>query len=230
MAMFRQPCEFTVIEKAVLDRVAELLQEPARSRFLQWIRLVNSIQRLWEDKEVDLYVKSWFRTVLAPADLKFSYPKEEYKLARIRLTSRESRFKTTADVWVANGQVFSIEFAQTPRKLGSDFEITDAQLLQDPMSSEVSSECSIESKLPADYLKLLRADRRNINGWKILDVSDIRSVATHEARFHILAEKDSVGAVGVKDEDQSGNLYYFDFNSDEQRMVGDSLEGFCQSL
>lgn len=188
---------------------------------------------MWDDKEVNLYRKEWYslyRVTPMSDDLKFSCPKAEYQLTRVRLASKQPKCRITAYLWVVSGHFFSFQFSQSPKKLGTDFEITEAELLQDPMSIELQAPPFIEAKLPPDYLELLKSGNRNINGWKIFDVADIRSVVGQDANLHMLAEKDTVGALALKDEDESGELYFFDYNDDEERAVGKLLKFACETL
>lgn len=121
------------LESRVLDAVAERLEPAARERFLQHVALVNTVQRHAGDKAVNLYQMRGGKAVFDDA-LRFPLDLPEAPLATVAFAGAGKGKALRAEVWLANGRVFSIEFNRPPAEWS--FEppaVAEVTLLADPM-------------------------------------------------------------------------------------------------
>lgn len=66
----------------------------------------------------------------------------------------------------------------------------------------------IDSKLPADYLKIIeKSEGVDFGDFRILGISEIYSTGLDDGNYYHLAEFDD-GVITVKEEDKSGTIYY----------------------
>jgi hypothetical protein len=88
---------------------------------------------------------------------------------------------------------------------------------------------SLDSKPPADYLELIaqtegaQAGHCTVNG-----LSKVWSLVWPDDSFYILADIEGRGAVGVRQGDQDGVLYYLGNEEDEAEAAGSSLRAVIE--
>jgi len=141
------------------------------------------------------------------------------------------------------GQISSIEFNQSPRKkLAKNLEVTKVEILRDPMkpaSEETVSDAqrrdevlkSIQAKLPDEYLQLIGESKSvSINDWVLFSVQAIWKHPKRDGNYYLLAEKEGMGAVGVKEDESSGQLYYLDYGDDRGEKITVSLRKFLEEF
>lgn len=130
---------FFTYEKAVLESVALNLEEKACEIFQKQISLYNSISRLNNHREINMYCirkgKVWFDD-----ELRFPLNLPEIKLAKVKIREKnkndvpKGNKPLTVEIWMVKGQVFSMIFNNSPKYLkNSECEIIDVKILEDPM-------------------------------------------------------------------------------------------------
>jgi hypothetical protein len=219
------------LESQVLTAVAAELSMPAREIFNEQIEIVNLIQRHAADKEVNFYVMRGGKPV---RDEKMLFPlrQEEVQLAKIEMVGGR------AEVWLVKGRVFSIQFSKPPKIiLEKGAKIEKVSILHDPMMSAPSGADSdaklttIHSKLPDEYTHLVGDGKKiRINDWAIHGVQDIRKIVQQDGNYYLLAEKEGMGVVGVKEDETTGQLYYLDYGDGRGEKISAGLKSFLEQF
>lgn len=157
--------------------------------------------------------------------------------------SRGVSHKIRAEIHLYKGELCLIEFNQLPsKKLVRDVEVTKVEILRDPMipaSEETVSDAqrreevlkTIQSKLPDEYLQLADESRRDsINGWEVHPVHDIDKHPKRDGNYYLLADKEGMGAVGVKEDEFTGQLYYLDQDDNRGEKITMGLRKFFEEF
>ena len=148
-----------------------------------------------------------------------------------------------AEIYLHKGRLSSIQFNNPPQKcLEQGANVTKVEILRDPMipasEEEVVDEkrseeilASIRSKLPEEYLKWVAEGKEiSLNGWTIYGVPKIRKIPQRDGNYYLLAEKEDTGAVGVKEDEASGQLYYLDHGDDHGEKISVGLKSFLEQF
>lgn len=119
-------------EQSILYAIVDNLNDEGAKLLTDQIESINYVQRHADGKEVNLYCmrgnKAKFNEdILFPSEL------QEFKMASVHLRQANGRL-FTADIWVCNGHIFSIEYSVAPPKTSADnLKILDVTILTDPM-------------------------------------------------------------------------------------------------
>lgn len=131
--LFGSKSSLNPVEARVIDAVISALPSQAGEMLRSQVRLINKVQRLDEDREVDLYRIENGRPAF-PEDALFPNRSEELELAKVRITDEATGHGTTGKVRLVKGHIFSIEFKLTPRDLrGAEKLQIDVEITGDPM-------------------------------------------------------------------------------------------------
>jgi hypothetical protein len=230
--------ELTPLERRVIAAVSAKLPLTAREIFDAQISQVNRIQRHPSGKEANFYA---MRRGKPDMEERFLFPlRTETLLGTVHLNVGQERKLLRAEVWLVNGRVFSVDFNKSPGKTSeSEIHVADVEILLDPMVAapvDSASEAKrrelvlavIHSKLPDEYLQLVgEGDGVSINDWAVHGVEGIRKIVQGDGNYYLLAEKQGMGAVGVKEDESSGQLYYLAY----ENGAGESITvGFREFL
>lgn len=233
-------------EQAVLDAWGEHLPPSARTVLSAQLQRLCSYQRQVLEKDLCFFLlgrKPYPR--LSPGIL-FPCRLESCVVARVHVAGSDkagSRNRIRAEVVLHKGQISSIEFNQPPaKKLAHDVEVTKVEILRDPMtpaSEETVSDAerreevlkTIQSKLPDEYLRLVGESKGvSVNEWSVCAVQDIRKIPQRDGNYYLLAEKEGMGAIGVKEDESSGQIYYLDYGDDQGEKITVSLRKFLEEF
>ena len=165
--------------------------------------------------------------------------------ALVHLTGADKqgvRDKIRAEISLCSGKLTFIEFNLPPsKKLVHDVEVTKVEMLRDPMipaSVETVSDAqlredilkTIYSKLPGEYLQLVGESKGvSINGWRVHAVQDILKHPKRDGSYYLLAEKEGM-TIGVKEDEFSGQVYYFDYDDDRGEKITAGLRKFFEGF
>ncbi|MBF0526405.1 MAG: hypothetical protein HQK56_15075 [Deltaproteobacteria bacterium] len=159
---FSKRAAFYKFERKVIDEVALYLPSDAGKLLLYQIDRINKIQRLSDGKEVNLYCIRHGRAAFDES-LRFPDKKGELLLASAKLVHPGKRSKLKAEVWVANGRIFSIVFDKVPQKFFAglnldtlNVEIVDVQVWFNPMQPRHTSEPLEDTQNLSGWLSVLR--------------------------------------------------------------------------
>jgi hypothetical protein len=248
MALFRLSTLFganrsklTSLEGQVLAAVSAQLSPAAREIFDKQLELVNLVQRHADGKDVNLYAMRRGKPFI---ESQFLFPlMAEAQLAAAEITTGGEQKRFTADVWLANGCVFSIEFNRSPQKIiEHGLKVASVRILCDPMISASERGLSnaeqrggalarIQSKLPDEYLQTVGGGKgASINEWAVCALPVIRKVAQRDGNYYLLAEKVDMGAIGIKEDDFSGQLYYLDYGGGRGEKITVGLRKFLEEF
>jgi len=239
---FRQICSGGALrswEREVLSAVSRSVSVDARRIFDCQIKQITSIQRYAAGREVNLYRK--------PGSRPFSFSEEqplfplmnEALLGKIELMGSEVDERMKAEVWLVNGHVFSLVLNRPVEKrlFRNGVRIEKVQILCDPMvvlpekrRNEILS--PIDATLPQEYLTLV-SDGKGIviNEWVIHEVSRIRKICQEDGDYYLLADRSDMGAIGVKEGDSSGLLYYLDYGyGDRGKAISLGMKHFVETF
>jgi len=233
-ALFGRP-KLSPVESQVLRAVSAELSPTAREVFNKQIDLVNLVQRHADGKEVNLYVMRRGKPVY---EEQFLFPlRREVQLANVEMLGGR------AEVWLVEGWVFSILFDKPPKRiLEQGVKIEQVRLLDDPMvaaSADSASDAkrreevraTIRSQLPDEYLQLVGKGKEiTVNDWAVSGIQGIRKVVQRDGSYYLLAEKEGMGAVGIKEDESAGQLYYLDYGDDRGEKITVSLRKFLEEF
>lgn len=135
--MFKFVEKFRDYELLLFEKVKSRLSDEANEILNKQLDAVNHIQRLYDDKEVDLYRKKWGKPTFDES-IKFPIDFEEIKLCEIKIKSSVGRMKV--DFWIVEGFLFQLKFSVAPQKYFEDeYEITEINLFIDPFNNEINT-------------------------------------------------------------------------------------------
>jgi hypothetical protein len=229
-------------EKACLEAWRTLLTAEGLSLLDRQLERLSFLQRQANGKLLCFYdvndesAQHWPDALLFPCRL------AEALVAQIALrpTSNKSASPIKANIMLCRGRFFGLEFSKSPVFLTNGFEVVKSDALLDPMlqlsedgPGAIKRECliaPIDAKLPDEYLALVAdAGSTVVNGWQIYDIPRVRKIVQPDENYYLVAEKEGRGAIGVAEEDQSGQLYYLDHEDDVPVKIQTSLRAFCES-
>ena len=131
--LFGSKSSLNPVEARVIDAVISALPTQAGELLRSQVRLINKVQRLDQDREVDLYRIENGRPTF-PENVLFPNRSEELELAKFCITDEATGHGTTGKLRLVKGRIFSIEFKLTPRDLrGAEKLQIDVELTGDPM-------------------------------------------------------------------------------------------------
>lgn len=228
-------------ETASLDAWRQTLPEQGRVLLDEQLTRLTFRQRQGDGKLVCFYDMADRAATQWPKELLFPCQLSEVAVARVFLKAKSERTsrEIKADVALCRGRFFGLEFSRSPLLLEDGFKMLKTDVLVDPMNNCIDEsatgqarECllaAIDAKLPGEYFALVSGEKAtSINGWNIYDVPQVRKVVQPDQNYYLLAEKDGCGAIGVIAEDQSGQLYYLDYENDAPVKITISLLAFIE--
>lgn len=125
-SLLRRRNDFFPFERAILDAVFSRMTDETRMLLLRQVEVINTIQRLSDGKEVNLY-----RTRLGKADfdntLRLPNSPTELLIATVHLKKPSSKTTLKADVWMAEGRLFSLEFNISPKRFFENESLSDVR-------------------------------------------------------------------------------------------------------
>ena len=227
---------FTPLEEKILNAVAQALPPEARERFEAQVAEIVHVQRL-RSKEIDLYPGKHGM----PKELLFPHGPEEKLLALVHIRVPERQEKVRAEVWVVGRRIFSIELNKSiPKGAGENAQVEKVELIYNPMKPEEVEALSdqekqkqildrIYSKLPEEYFEIIGKEKEiTVNDWKVYGIEKIRKACLDDANYYILAEKEDLGVVGVKEDEYTGTLYFLCYDDKKGQRIIIPLKEFLE--
>lgn len=239
-ALFGRP-RLTPLESRVISAVSGKLPPAARQLFDAQMDQVNRIQRHSSGKEVNFYPMRRGKPVYED---RFLFPlRSETLLATVHLNTSGGKNSLRAEVGLVEGWAFSLIFNKPPGKPSEEeIQVANVEILQDPMiaaSADSTSEvkrreevlATMHSKLPDEYLQLVGQGKGiTVNNWAVSGIQDIRKVVQPDGNYYLLAEKEGMGAIGVKEDESSGQIYYLDYGDDQGEKITVGLRKFLEEF
>ncbi len=239
-ALFGRP-RLTPLESRVISTVSGKLPLAARQLFDAQMGQVNRIQRHSSRKEVNFYPMRRGKPVY---EERFLFPlRTETLLATVDLNIGGGQTSLRAEVGLVEGWAFSLIFNKPPGKPPEgEIHVANVEILHDPMiaaSADSASEAqrreevlaTTHSKLPDEYLQLVSEGKGiTVNDWAVSGIQDIRKVVQPDGNYYLLAEKEGMGAIGVKEDESSGQIYYLDYGDDRGERITVSLWKFFEEF
>jgi|LakMenE01Jun11ns_1017448.scaffolds.fasta_scaffold8958985_1 hypothetical protein len=131
--LFRNTANINALESSVIEAIAESLPDASAKVLRVQVQLINKVQRLDQDREVDLYRIEKGKIVF-PENALFANQSDEFELARLKVTDTETGHGTNAVVSLVKGRLFCIEFSHDPRDLKESRNLQIiVQSIVDPM-------------------------------------------------------------------------------------------------
>lgn len=132
---------FFPFEVSILESVINSYGGEVASRLQQQVDAVNYVQRLRAGVEVNLYHLEGGKESFA-GDLRFVNAPEEQRLADVVLELPNANDELRAQVWMAGGRIFSLEFNKSPKEffLGKLLESARANIINVTIVSVPQSE------------------------------------------------------------------------------------------
>jgi hypothetical protein len=230
-------------ELACLEAWRKALSPKAVSLLDAQLERLSFYQRYGNEKLLCFYdpgdkaCSRWPKEILFPCQI------QEVAVARLHLSSTETDFKgeINAEVKLSRGRFFGLEFNKPPKALRAGAQVVNASVLLDPMTPTDGEFVTpaerkqmleaINAILPEQYFDLA-ADGKGavVNGWQINGLAQIRTIVQPDRNYYILAEKEGRGAIGIgiAEDDQSGQLYYLDYEDVQPLKIEIPLRAFVE--
>ena len=235
------PPQLTPSEGRVITAVGEKLSATAKPLFEAQIKAINLIQRHASGKEVNFYTMRRGKPIVVESCL---FPlRSEALLATVLLDLGPGTKSLRAEVRLVAGHVFSVDFNRAPGKLvEKDIHAASVEIGCDPMTPVIEAPVldsrwreeflkTIHSKLPDEYLRIAYGKRDSAtDDWVIFDLRHIRKVVVRDGNYYLLAEKHGMGAVGIKEDEFSGQIYYLDYGDDRGERITIGLQRFFREF
>lgn len=179
---------FTEAEAAVLQAVAARLSAPAADQFRKQVDSIVMIQRHLDGREVCCY-PSWKYPIVHNPNLQFANKSPELRLATVSLSTKDAATTWRADVYLVEGQFFSIVFIPSPKGIQGPYEVVNVVMHADPMRpSKPITPVAIEV---TDDLARWVHEQLHIDA-----IREVRQPLSENQRMHLL---DAIDAVLPKD-------------------------------
>lgn len=231
----------TAAEKQLLAAVSAELTPTAGRLFNEQLDQVNLVQRQADGKEVNLYVMRRGKPFIED---RFLFPlRSEAQLAIVEMDAGDGQKAFRAEVWLVNGHVFSIGFNKPPQKfLEQGANVTKVEILRDPMVPASDEDVvdakrheevlkAIQSKVPEEYLRWVGEGKGfSFHEWTVYGLPKIRKIPQRDGNYYLLAEREGMGAVGIKEDETSGQLYYLDYGDDRGERISVGLKLFLEKF
>ena len=231
--------KLTPLESRVMKTVSTKLSPAAKQLFDAQLNQFNLIQRHASGKEADFYVMRRGKPFM---EERFRFPlRSEALLATIELISNIGQESLRAEVWIVNGGVFSLIFNKPPKNISEQsMYIAKINIQCDPMtpaSEKVIANVQrreqilsmINARLPDEYLLMVGEENgKSVNDWAVSGIKNIRKIVQRNGNYYILAEKQEMGVIGIKEDDWSGQLYYLDYEDDRSERITVSMRKFLE--
>lgn len=118
--------EFYPFEKMILEKVLSHMEGDIHFRLKKQIGVINYIQRHREGKEVNFYQMQKGNCVFDD-NLRFPDAPDEELLARVVLRLPPETAELKAEIWMAGGRIFSLEFDKSPKRSFAGIHLSDAR-------------------------------------------------------------------------------------------------------
>lgn len=233
-------------EKAVLDAWRECLPAEGNALLAAQLKHLVSYQRQAGGKLLGFFTINKQPYPSVPAEVLFPCILGSCTIARVHLVGSDqkgTRNTLKAEIHLHKGRLISIEFNHPPaKKLPHEVEGMKVEILRDPMipaSEETISEAqrreevlkTLHSILPDEYFLLVEETKGGlINEWDIRAVQDVWKHLGRDGNYYLLADKEGMGAVGVKEDDFSGQLYYLDQDDNQGEKITVGLRTFFEKF
>ena len=250
------------IERRLIDILIENLQPEAGMILLKQYKQINYVQRFSKDKEVNFYRIKNCKPYL---DKTIQFPNNQsvLRIASILFNVKSVPKTYRADMWLVRGYLFSIEFNQSPKKIGNnEIELKEIKLLADPMAKpEISQQITVSAleisgpinnisqlgtlnnlkkpiaiarrkiliqnlnaALPEDYLEIVsQTEGLTTDICTIYGLYEIKSLILSNDNYYILSEIETEGAIAVKQDTKTAELYFLDYDGRPPVKMGTSL-------
>jgi hypothetical protein len=193
-------------EKAAIDGWLSRTDPATRELVREQLQRINFAQRNPQGDVVNLYsipyglLQGIFPRLLPGVG-------RERKLSEVEMTIDGESVK--ADIWSANGRVFSIEFSRPPRQLLTKGVIEVSTVREGPTLREPGPE-ELAKHLPEDYTSVIQDPALAAqfeNDVSVLSPNEIYSATINGRQFWLLAELPDVGMLGVSAEGPDRQVY-----------------------
>lgn len=194
----------------MLDRLIERMPARTQGILKDQVKEITLVQRHQSRRVVQFYrirnglVREEF-SIRLPGSLR------EQLLGKM-LFEAHSGIRLTAEIWAANGWLFSIEFSAPPR---SDLNYPDVDILEFerfPRRSGPQAEL-----LPFDYESLASSNK------VVLNLDEIYDIEIGSTRYWVLAEVPDLGLLGVEQLSSDRTLNLLPYSGDGPTEFGTSL-------
>ena len=229
-------------EVACLQAWKSVLPDEAIALLDEQLKRLTFFQRQGNEKLLCFYDMTDKAAVHWPKEILFPCQLEEISVARLHLrpVGVGAIEFIKVDVTLCCGRFFGFEFSKPPKSLRNGADVLKADMLVNPMTPTTGDSvmpdqrerviASIDAKLPAEYLHMVADGGVMVRGWDILDVARVRKLVQMDRNYYLLAEKKGCGAIGVATGEQSGQLYYLDYENDIPVSIQTSLQAFIDHI
>jgi hypothetical protein len=234
-------------EQATLDAWSSHLSASARVLLTAQLRYLISYQRQAGGKSLLFFPLDPKTCTSLPENILFPCKLSDVVVARIYQVGfrnvMDPQATVKAEIQMHKGRITSIEFDKPPQKvLEEGTNVTKVEILRDPMVSISDEDAidlrrleemieSIQSKLPDEYLKLIGNSKGiTVNQWAVCGPSKIRRIPQRDGNYYLFAERVGMGAVGVKEDEVSGQLYYLDYGDDRGEKITIAFKDFLEKF
>jgi hypothetical protein len=225
------------VERLVLNKVSSNLPLPAREVFDVQVSSINHVVRHPCGRETNFFILKHGHPCL---DERFRFTnREEFVLGTVQTSSRNGNLDVRAEVSIVEGLIFSIAFDKKPDAafLNSEDIVCDVAIhcvpgvasSEVPIASGKTVTYVVNSRLPKEYIDLLLSGSvAPINGWVIVKGSRIRKLVHEAGNFYVIAERDQVGALAVREGEDTGAVYFMNLADGRIERTSGGIISFIQ--
>lgn len=114
--LFGNNSRLNQLESRLINSIANALPESSGKLLEQQVRLINKVQRIDQDREVDLYRMENGKSCF-PESMLFADRSDEFELAKLKVSDTATGHETSVVVSLVKGRLFCLEFSHSPRDL-----------------------------------------------------------------------------------------------------------------
>lgn len=244
--LYQSSSKLRPYERSVLDAWRKNLSSEANTLLSEQLKLLVLCQRQIDERYLCFFPLLHKPCTGVPEETLFPCRISACVVAVVRLVGFDKlgvKQKFKAEVMLHRGRLDSIQFDQPPRKkLRHGVDVTRVDVLRDPMVPSSDDDpldakrreeilAAIQSKLPDEYLTLVGdAKAISINDWEIHGLQGVHKLPKSDGDYYLLAFSRGIGAVGVKEGDSSGQLYYLDDKADDGEEISAGLKVFLEQF
>lgn len=233
-------------EQTVLEAWRNHLSPDAVALLNAQLKHLVSYQRQMGDRLLCFFALERKPNASVPDDVLFPCRIGSCVVALMRLSGTgelATKDKIRAEIYLHKGRLSFIEFNKPPQKsLEQGANVTKVEILRDPMVPATDEDVvdakrreevlkAIQSKLPEEYLQWVGEGKEiSFHEWTVYGLPKIRKIPQRDGNYYLLAEREGMGAVGVKEDEMSGQLYYLDYGDDRGEKISVGLKPFLKQF
>ncbi|HBR19760.1 MAG TPA: hypothetical protein DD726_06040 [Phycisphaerales bacterium] len=186
--MFKKRTLFLPLEVSLLSSLCGAVPIEMAEHLKNQLSTIKKIQRINDDREVDLYYQPPINSPDAATNRIMPYVGES-KFATIKFMIPEKTSEILADFWLVNGYLFSINFNISPKEYAKRDVINVREILLHRGHEHLYGQYVEITKSIIDFLE--ESENLNINDWVMFEENDIATIRLASEEYYVFAKHNS---------------------------------------